>query len=62
MASYTMMDLREKINRHRGGEIVAPPSSATTRGVEISMVATSRKASTCMHQWVGEKSHMHRSP
>jgi hypothetical protein len=44
------------------GKTVAPPSSATARGVKISRVATSRKTSTCMHQWVCTKSHMHHSP
>jgi hypothetical protein len=44
------------------GRTVAPPSSATTRGVETSRVATSREISTCMHQWVRAKSHMHLSP
>jgi hypothetical protein len=53
MVSYTMTDLREEINRHRGGE-----DSRTTRGV----VATSRKTLTYMHQCVGAQLHMHRSP
>jgi hypothetical protein len=41
---------------------VAPPSSTTARGVETLRVATSRESSTCMHQWVRAKSHMHLSP
>jgi hypothetical protein len=44
------------------GRTVAPPSSATARGVKTSRVATSRETSTCMHQWVRANSHMHLSP
>jgi hypothetical protein len=44
------------------GRTVAPPSSTTARGVETSRVTTSRESSTCMHQWVRAKSHMHLSP
>jgi hypothetical protein len=44
------------------GKTVAPPSSVTTRGIEILRDATSRKTSTCIHQWVGTKTHMRRSP
>jgi hypothetical protein len=44
------------------GRTVAPPSSATARGVKTSRVATSRETSTCMHQWVCANSHMHLSP
>jgi hypothetical protein len=44
------------------GRTIIPPSSATVRGVETSRVATSRETSTCMHQWVRAKSHMHLSP
>jgi hypothetical protein len=44
------------------GKTAAPPSSATTRGVEISRVASSRKTSTYMHQCVGAHSHMLLSP
>jgi hypothetical protein len=44
------------------GRTVAPPSSATARGVETSRVATSSETSTCMHQWVRTKLHMHLSP
>jgi hypothetical protein len=44
------------------GRTVAPPSSATARGVETSRVATSKETSTCMHQRVRAKLHMHHSP
>jgi hypothetical protein len=44
------------------GRTIIPPSSATVRGVETSRVTTSRETSTCMHQWVRAKSHMHLSP
>jgi hypothetical protein len=44
------------------GRTVAPPSSATVRGVETSRLATLRETSTCMHQWVRAKLHMRLSP
>jgi hypothetical protein len=44
------------------GRTVAPPSSATARGVETSRVATLRETLTCMHQWVRAKLHMCLSP
>jgi hypothetical protein len=44
------------------GRTVAPPSSATVRGVKTLRVATSRETSTCMHQWVRTKVHMCLSP
>jgi hypothetical protein len=49
MDSYQTSDLREESTAIEVGRTVAPPSSATVRGVETSRVATSRETSTCMH-------------
>jgi hypothetical protein len=44
------------------GRTVTPPSSTTVRDVETSRVATLRETSTCMHQRVRARLHMHLSP
>jgi hypothetical protein len=44
------------------GRTVTPPSSATARGVKTSRIATSKETSTCMHQRLRAKLHMHLSP
>jgi hypothetical protein len=44
------------------GRTVAPPSSATVRGVETSRAVTSKETSTYMHQRLRAKLHMHLSP
>jgi hypothetical protein len=49
IASYQTSDLRRKSTTVEVGRTVAPPSSATVRGIETSSVTTSREISTCMH-------------
>jgi hypothetical protein len=62
MASYQTSDLREEINHRCGGEdshTTIERSHERRRDIEG---RTSRETSTCMHQWVRAKSHMHLSP
>jgi hypothetical protein len=62
MASYQTSDLREEINHRCGGEdshTTIERNHERRRDIEG---RTSRETSTCMHQWVRAKSHMHLSP